>query len=216
MLEFPSKLLNEEQTLDAVLAGRSLARYGDGEIKLALGAAIKSQPADRALAAMLRMILKQPGRTLVGLPIPWPDSPKLPLWTRFAEQKVLELYDARNQYGSAFVTRPDSAPWIDTPDYWKKVRSLWARERVVLIRGSEKSLTKAMLPEAKSVEEIIAPAQGAFSRYRELYADFRDEKRRVLICLGPTATALAWALGNVGVHAVDLGHIGMFMRRRGV
>ena len=60
MLEFPSKLLNEEQTLDAVLAGRSLARYGDGEIKLALGAAIKSQPADRALAAMLRMILKQP------------------------------------------------------------------------------------------------------------------------------------------------------------
>jgi hypothetical protein len=35
----------------------------------------------------------------------------------------------------------------------------------------------------------------------------------VLICLGPTATVLAWRLARKGVHAIDLGHVGMFMRR---
>jgi hypothetical protein len=35
----------------------------------------------------------------------------------------------------------------------------------------------------------------------------------VIICLGPTATVLAERLAKKGVHALDLGHIGMFMRR---
>ena len=36
----------------------------------------------------------------------------------------------------------------------------------------------------------------------------------VLLCLGPTATVLAVDLCARGVHAVDLGHLGMFWKKR--
>jgi len=38
----------------------------------------------------------------------------------------------------------------------------------------------------------------------------------ILLCLGPTATVLAWRLAKRGKWALDLGHIGMFMKRLGV
>jgi hypothetical protein len=35
----------------------------------------------------------------------------------------------------------------------------------------------------------------------------------VLICLGPAATVLAVDLCAHGIHAIDLGHIALFMRK---
>jgi hypothetical protein len=37
----------------------------------------------------------------------------------------------------------------------------------------------------------------------------------VLICLGTAATALAYRLAKKGIHALDLGHIGMFLKHAG-
>ncbi len=201
-------VLGESETLDQVLAGRSLARYGDGELKMCEGSSIKSQKVIPALTQRLRDILLDSGECLVGIPNIHSDTPK-PRWQEFA---VYSRLLAARPYVSAFISRPDSAPWIDTDEYWARVEALWVGRDVTLVRGKTKSLVADDLVGAQSITEIVAPPQHAWSAYDELLERI-GTPGRVLICLGPTATVMAVDLCRRGVHAVDLGHIGMFLRK---
>lgn len=204
------KVLTEDETLDLVLAGRSLSRWGDGEFKIACNSAsIKSQPYDRALQKRLMGALREPGDCIVGIPNIDAPTPKADFWERY---RWTERHLPVQEYGSSFVTRPDSAPWIDRPDYWAKVESLWLGRPVTLVRGSGKSLTAEDLMGAGEVTEIIGPRQGAWSDYSALLKRI-GRPERALLCLGPTATVMAVDLCARGVHAIDLGHIGMFLRK---
>lgn len=204
-------VLDEASTLQRVVAGFSLARYGDGEFKLCAGHAIKSQAFDPVLSDRLREILLSSGGCLVGVPNICSDTPKAPYWENF--RKYASLFGPRRSYVSSFVTRPDSAPWIDTPAYWAMLEYLWVGQDVTLVRGSGKSLTSDDLLGAGKVTEIIAPRQHAWSEYRSLLKRI-GTPTRALICLGPTATVMAADLCARGVHAIDLGHVGMFLRKR--
>lgn len=210
MTSYPT-VVGESETLDLVLSGRSLARYGDGELKMADHVAgIKSQAADPALSDRLRIILQTSGECLVGIPNIRSDTPKAEHWGRYMRFGTLLV--AGRRYASSFVTRPDSAPWINTAEYWDRVESLWRDRDVTLVRGSSKSLTAEDLIGARSVTEILAPRQHAWGSYQQLL-DRIGTPARALLCLGPTATVMAVDLCAKGVHAIDLGHIGMFLRK---
>ncbi len=202
-------VLSEAQTLDRVLAGASLARYGDGELKMCDGSSIKSQDRDPRLQRRLREILVDAGACLVGIPNIHSETPK-PRWKEFA---VYARLLAEHEYGSSFITRPDSAPWIDTDEYWGKVESLWLGRDVTLVRGSTKSLTAEDLVGARTVTEVICARQHAFAEYDRILERV-GTPARALLCLGPSATVMAVDLCAKGVHAIDLGHIGMFLRKR--
>lgn len=202
-------VLGESETLDRVLAGASLARYGDGEFKMCRGAGIKSQMAHSVLSRRLAAILRESGACLVGIPNIRSDTPKAPFWGKY--MAAVDLLVDR-PYVSSFVTRPDSAPWINTDDYWTRLESLWRGVAVTLIRGSAKSLTAEDLEGARQVTEIVAPRQHAFADYDELLERV-GRPARALICLGPSATVMAVDLCARGVHAIDLGHVGLFLRK---
>jgi hypothetical protein len=89
---------------------------------------------------------------------------------------------------------------------------LWRGQAVTLVRGSSKSLTADDLEGAGEITEIVAPRQHAFEDYDSLMERIGKPKR-ALLCLGPTATAMAVDLCKKGVHAVDLGHVGLFLRK---
>lgn len=214
-------VLSEDATLDRLLAGASIARFGDGEFKLAHGRPSKSQAASPELQQRLRDILIDAGNCLVGIPNIKSATPKADFWQRYDRPDIRALLRDR-PYGSAFITRPDSAPWIARPDYWEKVRQLWRDRDVVLVRGSGKSLTPALLAGAGSVEEIVAPRQHAFAQRAELMRAIMNEVDPlegtgktpvVILCVGAAATVLAVDLCACGIQALDLGHIGMFLKR---
>ncbi len=207
-MPYPS-VLSERDTLDLVRAGMSLARYGDGEFNLCRGYGIPTQPYDQQLSASLRSLLNDSGMCLVGIPNIKSATPKADFWRRY--ENTTNLFTPERRYASSFVTRPDSAPWIDTPDYWQAMESLWVGLDVTLVRGSARSLTAADLVGA-NVTEIIAPAINAWASYDELLKQIGTPKRAIL-CLGPTATVLAMDLYTKGVHAIDLGHVGLFLRK---
>lgn len=217
MVNYP-RVLSEGRTLELALAGRSIARFGDGELKLALGASAKSQVGHPELAKALKAVLREVGGPCLPC-IPnidtHPRGPKEPFWSAYRSSRYTTLYEPKAVYGSAFVTRPDSAPAIDTAEYWEAVIDLWRGKDVVLVRGSEKSLTAERLVGAHGVREIVGPRQHAWAEHREIFAQLKHETRPVLMCLGATATVLAHRLSHEGVHALDLGHIGMFLKRRG-
>ena len=210
------KVMSEAETLDALCAGASIARFGDGELRLAIGRDCASQR-ERIpkLQQELCEILAEPGKCLVGIPNVFSDTPKRENWLNYTRPVYADLYKHKG-YASAFITRPDSAPWIDTSDYWAKVRSLWQGKRVVLVRGDQKSLTPVMLEDAAEVREVFGPSVNAYKEIDHIEYEIGVTPDPVILCLGVTATVLAWRLANKGMQALDLGHIGMFMRRLGV
>jgi len=203
------EVLSERKTLELVVSGRSLARYGDGEFKICHGDGCKSQNKDLKLTDRMCGVLKDSGDCLVGIPNIRSDTPKAEFWGKFMGYAK---YLVDRPYVSSFVTRPDSAPWINTASDWALVESLWVGQDVTLVRGSGKSLVSDDLVGARSVTEIIAPRQHAWFEYDELMERIGTPKR-ALLCLGPTATIMAVDLCAKGVHAIDCGHIGMFLRK---
>jgi len=205
-------VLGESATLDRILAGASIARFGDGEFKIAAhGAGIKSQPADERLTERLKAILIDSGSCMVGIPNIHSETPKAEFWGKHA--RFAALLDGSRRYVSSFITRPDSAPWINEQSYWDRLESLWLGQDVTLVTGSKKSLKADDLIGAGVVTEIQGPAQGAWADYESLLKRV-GRPRRAIMCLGPTATVMAVDLCARGVHAIDLGHIAMFLRKR--
>lgn len=210
-MKYP-KVIDEAATLAAAQTN-CLARYGDGELSLALGGDCISQARDPKLQAELREILQnKSSEVLVG--IPNLASKTKPAWEKYGAEKYLALYGP-GVFGSSFITRPDSAPWIDTPDYWQQLRRLWAERDVVLVKGTERSLRSEMLVGVGSLREVGAPRRDAYAAIDQIEEEIGHPAGIVLLCLGATATVLAARLAKKGIHAVDLGHVGMFMRHAG-
>lgn len=205
---YPS-VRSEEETLRRVLAGASLARYGDGEFKHCADQANVSQAYHPRLSARLREILVESGPCMVGIPNLHSATPKQAHWQKYA---YATQWLAPRPYASAFITRPDSAPWINTVEYWAELQRLWVGYDVTLVRGSHKGLTAEDLIGAGRITEIVGMRQHAFTEYDALLARI-GTPRRALLCLGPCATVLAVDLCARGVHAVDLGHVAIFLRK---
>lgn len=219
MKHYPD-ILSEDATLDLMLSGASIARFGDGEWRCAVGGGCTSQRAEKGLAEALQQVLKsQHKHFIVGLPNPFGDCPRRESWIRYTQGQFTYLLNSE-LYASSFITRPDNAPWIDRPDYWDKVRALWRDQHIVLVTGDKKSITTEMIGnDARSVVEVIGPRQHAYVDLARIQQETiiaaEPHHARILMCLGTAATVLAWRLSQQGFHALDLGHIGMFMRHAG-
>lgn len=216
--EYPT-VQSEEDTLEAAHRGVSIARYGDGEYNHCFGKKNVSQPADPGLTKELReVLLSNDPRFLPCIPNVFSKSPKRDAWMKYTGPDILGLLAPRI-YGSSFISRPDSAPWIDTPAYWERIRDLWRDKDVVLAIGTERSLRIGMMPEAASVRVVQCPSgqkgDGAYAKIDEIEEEIGRPTGPAILCLGPTATVLAARLARKGVHALDLGHVGMFMRSAG-
>lgn len=216
-MEYP-KILSEHDTLEAAHRGIAIARLGDGELNHAFGRKNVSQPADAKLAVEMRaLLLEDHPNVLPCIPNVYAPGTK-PTWRGYDTPEIRALYRDR-VYGSSFITRPDSAPWIDTPEFWKRVVDLWRGRDVTLVIGTQRSLRADMLPEASDVRVIMGPSgqkgDGAYAKIDQIEEEIGRPTGPVLICLGPTATVLAARLGRKGLWGLDLGHIGMFMRSAG-
>lgn len=215
-MEYPS-VLGELATLQAVCAGASIARYGDGEFKHCADQRNVSQEHHPDLSRRLREILQDSGSCLVGIPNihevlkQTPNSQKAAFWSPFLASATRFLNPDRS-YASAFITRPDSAPWINTAEYWQQIEQLWLGLDVTLVRGSHKSLQPDDLLGAGEITDVVCPKQHAYVEYDRILAQI-GTPTRAIICLGPTATVLAADLSARGVHAIDLGHTALFLRK---
>lgn len=209
-------VLGEDETLDLVLKGKSIARFGDGEFKIAKGGSCVSQISNAELAEELSQILTaKDQQCLVGIPTMDPKGPKIRNWERYKHIYPRQL-NPKKQYVSAFISRPDSAPWINTKEFFDKLQSLWDGKAVALVGCEERSLSSQFLIEtgAAAVFHARCWRRDAYAQIDELErACLHSGMSRAILCAGPTATCLAMRLSRKGLHAIDLGHIGMFWRR---
>lgn len=218
MIKGYPEVLTEFETVEAILTGRSIARYGDGELRVALGRKCISQEADKSLARELTAILADdPAGLLVGIPNVNTGTPKAESWGRFCSSGFMSMYK-QPSYASAFISRPDSAPWIDKPEYWDRIHDIWRGKDAILISGEKRKSIRAedVALEAASVRVIEAPRVSAYAEINRIEEEIGRHNGPVIMCLGCTATALAARLHRKGLWGIDLGHIGMFMRHAGI
>lgn len=210
------KVHDEFETLKLLLAGKSIARFGDGEMKLITGGAQIREPANKDLGRELKLVLNYPHENcLVGIPTLNPKGPKYPNWKKHAN-RFAQLINPKMEYYSAFISRPDSAPWISTREYAEQVVSLWKDKRVVAVCEDTSKFFTLVNQTARvgDMWHVPCPHTQTFAKSEEIMsAAVSARPDIVLLSCGPAATVMANKLCGLGIQALDLGSMGGFILR---
>jgi hypothetical protein len=211
ILNYPA-VKTELETIAAVAAGMNLGRCGDGEAKIACGQGYAREPGGGRIAEEMREFIRNPHEgCIVGIPQLNSDSPKLDTWLRNAG-RFMRLVDPLRTYYSAFVSRPDSAPWINTSEFIEAVHDLWRGKNAVVVCERKGSMHAAVRMTAAKARHIECPTHEAHAVIDELEREVAQiDPDIAVLSAGPTATLLANRLVKYGVHAIDLGSAGKFL-----
>jgi len=209
----------EFATVRRLLKGRSIARFGDGELKILEGSGYSREVRNGHLTAEMRMLVGMPSdECIIAIPTMDPAGPKYANWMR--HEKRFRHYFRRDdgvRYGSAFITRPDSAAdKLESREYFDLISRLWAgRDRVlVMSEAHSKLLACVQAMNGPGVFHVECPSHAAYSVIDDLERAIVMAKPSIaLLSCGPTATCLAGRLARRGIQGVDLGSIGGLLLR---
>ena len=87
-----------------------------------------------------------------------------------------------------------------------------------MVRGHEKrACGNGMMAQARNLTHVKTPTSGAWAEYDRIKKEcLRHSLESIyLLCVGPTATVLAYDLAQSGRWAVDIGHLALFYRYLG-
>lgn len=217
------KIMSLDQTLDYLIENKcSISRFGDGELKLAVGDSIRFQKYDEKLSERLREILiSNDENCIVGVTDIFSDVKWMVkkaydyTWRTVGHYRTqwTSILDLNKLYGNAYITRC----YIDWKDkskslhYFTKLKKLWDGEEVIIIEGEKSRLgcNNDLFSGVNSIERILCPSKDAFSYYDEILEEAKklDRRKLILLALGPTASILAYDLSKLGYRALDIGHV---------
>jgi glycosyltransferase family protein len=215
--EFP-KIVSLTDTVDALIRGASISRFGDGELMIILKYNLGFQVYSEKLAQRLSGILAYPTneKVIVGLypfRIGTPHETRLSNGFLYSEQfyatywKRLRKILVLPEYGNPFVSR--AAVFYEVP--LEKIRSIWAQRDVVFVVGANSRffLEPRLFDNIRSAEYIYVKAKNCFEDYDEILKQSltHDKSKLFFISCGPTATVLAFDLAQQGYQAIDMGHL---------
>ena len=217
------RVMDINDTLSELEKGKSMARFGDGEMELIKGNSIGFQKANERLAKRLTQVLlsNHDENCMICVPDALVNfdnitDQSLDHWVRnmFVHYSDWQQYLSTEQiYGTTNVTRcymryKDKSNCLD---WFQRLKKTWSDSKVILVEG-EKSrigIGNDMLDNASSVVRVLCPAENAFDKYDEIFnyvLSIADQHDIVLLALGPTATILAYDLSHKGIRALDIGH----------
>lgn len=228
------KILSATKTIDYLVEKRcSLCRFGDGEFKLALNYADKSQSSqgigfqeynDSIGLRLYEILSGNSDDFMVGLPMPI-FGKNLRRMTPFARQywknqsvKYIDwLYQnvCRSQlFLDSFFTRfyMDYENHSDCLEYVGNLRRIWDNRKLLIVEGAYTRLGigNDLFQNAESIKRIICPSTNAFDKIDEIKDAIKEQSGNdvlVLLALGPTATVIAADMSSIGIQSIDIGHI---------
>lgn len=207
----------EVATIRELLKGKSISRFGDGELKVLDGNGYTRERVPvPALTAELRSIAANPHRNcLIGIPTMDPKGTKYQNWQRH-KARFCKYFraDLGIPYYSALITRPDCGEWLETRAYYELVIQLWAKKRKVAVVSELNSKLLTHVRSTHDVFHVECPMYEAYSTIGSLERQVREVQPDIaLLSIGVTATCLAHRLAGAGIQAIDLGSIGGFLLR---
>jgi len=222
------KVMTATESIKYIIENKvSLSRFGDGEISLMCGVSLQFQKADLLLQKRL-IEVSQSNNENVFVAIPdFFISKKLMMarsadfavrfWRRghlpFCRGTWYKYFGGRT-FGDALMTRfyIDHNDKSHVPAYIELCKKLWDNRDIVFIEGAKSRLGVGndLFDNSSSVRRIICPSEDAFDEYERILQSVKsniEKEALIILALGPTATVMAYDLGNLGYQALDLGHI---------
>ena len=217
------KFMSDTDVVDGFLEGKSVARIGDGELRImeSIPSAFFQENDEKLRDGLIRVAETKDDNLIVCLPSPLKSLKGLTLKARafwisniFWNRKRWGKYiDLKRIYGDTQITRP----YIDyrqkkmVNEKFDNLKKAWLGRKVCLIEGKDTHFGEMndLLSGAIEVRRILAPTKNAFNEYDSILEKAKkvDKDYIYLIALGPTATVLAAELSRNGRSAFDVGHI---------
>jgi len=213
------KTINE--TVNLLLKGSSITRFGDGEFRIINGFSIPYQKYDKNLQKRLKQIFQEKIKNLlIGLPETFSTLdqftfPERIFWRKYMvknRDSIYKLIDLKQDYVSAFFSRPylRYKNKKNISQIFKKIKKIWNKKNVLIIEGNGTRIGvgNSLLNNVSSIKRIICPDINAFNKYNQiLKKTISCKSDLVLLALGPTAKILAFDLTKNGIQAIDIGHL---------
>lgn len=212
-----------DDTIDEIVNyKRSIARFGDGEIKLVAGKPISFQNNSPAIKKKMREVLSSDiDGLMIGIADIFGKGERYDDATNNYWKKHLARFRGvwykylirGKKYYNASMTRQyiGLRNKEESADIFEHLKKIWDGRDVVIIEGemSRLGVGNDLLDNAKSIKRILGPSKQAFSKYNEILDEAKkiDKDSLILLALGPAATCLAYDLHNLGFQAVDIGHV---------
>lgn len=223
LIKKPPKVMGIDETMEYIVKNKpSIARFGDGEIKLANGTDISFQKASPELTKRLREVLAANDKGFLPCILSYFDyDPEITTETNAHWKKHMNRYrhvwykytNAKLKYGNSFISRF----YLEIEDKstaekrFKKLKQFWEGRDIIIIEGEKSRLGigNDLFDNVKSIKRILCPVDNAYEKYCEILdASISNSFDNVLFILavGPTATVLAYDLFKAGFQALDIGH----------
>lgn len=226
----PVYFYDEYETIELLKKGASIARFGDGELNIALGlcGVEEFQPFSLELQKKLVKCLQEKSNTsFLVAPLASLGSMKgynrrqKKFYSTFyfkRRRKIIEILNNKGKgqiYGDPLFARIYGYSKQDSIErVYKKIELLneiWKDKKILLVEGStsQLGLDTDVLYSAQSIKRIIIPSKNAFEKYNEIVQSIRKQSDFdiILIIAGPTATILAYDLYKMGYWVIDFGQM---------
>ena len=221
--KFP-KVATIDETLDEIINNnKSIARFGDGEIRLINNENISFQQPNEELSKRLREILNSDDENiLIGLPdvFSFKDINKSVRQRKlFYKKEIVLKYDSYKvikndkKYYNANISRPylEYKDKSNTESIFNKLKTIWNNKDIIIVEGegSRLGIGNDLFDNVKSISRILCPVRDAFDKYDFILNKCKEisKDKLFIIALGPTATVLAYDLAKEGFQALDMGHV---------
>lgn len=221
-------IMSDEDTIKYILENKvSISRFGDGEIEIMAGLNLKFQKNDKQLADKLKNI-KSTDKCLVCIPNIFNKKyfskrnikkDEYIFWVKNLikhEYRYRKLFGKMGLLGDAFISRfymrYNDKSKEKSKKYIALLKQIWDKREIVFIEGENSRLGYGnnLFDNSTSIKRILCPSKDAFFVYDKIIDSVNKHCKKsdlIIIALGPTATALAYDLSEMGYQALDLGHI---------
>lgn len=213
-----------KETIEKIIQGYSISRYGDGEFDIAFRKKeLYFQEYDSELSKYLREILNSNlekllvaiSRTLIEIKN-LKENEKY-FWSRYylkQKEKLEKNISKEKVYYDSMISR-FYMPYINPKENIESIDKLikyFSNKKILILEGENTrfGLGNSLLKNSSEIQRIILPDRNGFRKYKEVIKFVLENFTRdniILIALGPTATVLAYEFSKEGYQALDIGHL---------
>ena len=217
--------MSTTETLKEILSGKSIARFGDGELKLIMGMGLGNrgnnneyQVYNERLSKRLKEIIKSPTKScVIAINSFYDKSTDITFsgqnfsywenfWLKFWK-KLKSIYRKEYTYGCSHISRVTLFKENDIKD----IKKIWDNKKVLFVvgNGSYFVYEKKLFDNVKNAKMMVVAGKSSFDKYDSILEKIMtfDKQYLILLSLGPCATVLAYDLSKEGYQALDIGHL---------
>lgn len=228
------RILNSEDSIRYIIKNRcSICRFGDGEFAMIYHFLDKRDVSSFYIEAfqnysvelgkrLYEVLIAQVDekKCVMGIPYPIIDVQEYNnldkiFWMRFV---VLDINRFKRilSFDKIYINSCFTRFYInhkkkDFRKYVSSLKEIWENRNICIVEGTNSRLGvhNDLFDNAKKISRILCPAINAFDKYDQIVRAIQNNSKYdlYLIALGHTATVLAYDLSNMGLWAIDIGHI---------